>query len=363
MVRMWAKSWRRSLFAAAMLAILAPWSPALTQEKDKDEQKDPVNVLPFQATEVGINVCAMVACIGSAPFTNQGHPVAIIGTRVLAGKEELPLTKWHFTLDTVFPLNQNVLDLMQDGRPLPDLRFKELKELPLPDRALYIAYNDALHYANRATLDMFEKSGEEYQNVVFRHLATDPKRFRGKVITITGKLNAIQENTAPAARRQEGLKVVYNGFIVGPTKGAPPFTVVFTELPAGVLEPTEKFNRDVTFRGYFLGNVRHPADKEKGRGQKDIVSPWLVGKTVVVLPEEKKVENPPPPDEEKTSNSAIILTWTIGGIIGVAIAVALLNVWFRRGDRAVQARLREMRDRQQPFNLEPADEEERSKGD
>jgi hypothetical protein len=356
---MWAKSCRRSLLAFCMMASLLAAAPAgrtQDKEKDKEEQKEPINVLPFEATEVGINVCAMVACVGSAPFTNQGHSLAIIGTRVLAGKENLPLTKWQFTFDTVFPLNQNVLDLIQDGRPLPDLRFKELKELPLPDRALYIAYNDALHYsASRSTLEMFDKSGEEYQNVFYSHLANDPKRYRGKIITVTGKLIGIQEDPAPAARQREGLKFVYTGYILGPKKGAPPYTVVFTELPAGVLKPTENFNREVTFRGYFLGHVRHPADKEKGRTQKDVISPWIVGKTAVVLPEQK-VE--PPADGDRAPNSSVILAWTVGAIVGVAVLIALLNAWFRRGDRAVQAKLAAMRDRQQPFNLEPADESE-----
>jgi hypothetical protein len=51
----------------------------------------------------------------------------------------------------------------------------------------------------------------------------------------------------------------------------------------------------------------------------------------------------------------------VGGIVGVAILVALLNAWFRRGDRAVQSKLAEMRNRQQPFDLEPADESETPK--
>jgi hypothetical protein len=334
------------LIAVGLFTSLCVGQPQVQGKKDEE----PINVIPFKDTEVGINVCAMIACVGAAP---QGGPLAILGTRILAGSENIPLTKWQFAYEFVPPLDQVQLDRILDGRLLPDLRQKEFKELPPADRAFYRAYLHALIQSNRSTKEMFDKSAEDYQHVVYSHLAADPKRYRGKVISIKGKLSAIQKYDAPQAVQGEGLHAVFSGYVIGPTKGAPPFTIVFTELPQGVLKETENLNRDVTFSGYFLAHVRYPADKDKVRAKKDVISPYLVGKTVTLLPVERKIE---PPPEDKTANSYYILAWTVGGIISIAVMVALMNMWFRRGDRVIHSRLAEMRDRQQPFNLEAAEE-------
>jgi hypothetical protein len=41
----------------------------------------------------------------------------------------------------------------------------------------------------------------------------------------------------------------------------------------------------------------------------------------------------------------------------VAFVVAVINIWFRRGDRDVQAKLAAMREKSRPFNLEAAEQE------
>ena len=58
----------------------------------------------------------------------------------------------------------------------------------------------------------------------------------------------------------------------------------------------------------------------------------------------------------KTRQTKYTLYVTVYLIVIVAILGVLLNVWLRRGDRKIQSKLADVRDRHQPFNIEPAEE-------
>jgi len=91
---------------------------------------------------------------------------------------------------------------------------------------------------------------------------------------------------------------------------------------------------------------------EKGnKTQQAVISPYLVGKTIVIAPPEKKAE-------PETAYSYYIIVSTVSGLLVVAILVAAMNVWFRRGDRKIQQRLAAVRDKHLPFNIEPAETEQ-----
>ena len=334
-------------------SLIAQESKGQPDEKKKDDGKeqppDKVQVIPFWESDVGLDVAASMQCIAARPVPGIGVPWSVFGARFLLSHESMPLDSWHFRFDTALPISQRFLDVIQDGRKFPDMRARELKELEPPDRGLYLAYLQALSRSHDATIDMFEKSADGSKNVVYTHLASAAKDHRGKVITIKGKISHIREWPAPPSLLDEGIEKIYTTYIVGPTKGAPPFAVVFTELPKKA-EVSERLNLDVTFHGYFLAHIRFPADKE--RGSKDIVSPWLIGKTLTVDPPQKAIAA----KDEETPYSYIIIVSTLGGIVVIGVLVVLLNIWFGRGDKRVQSRLAEVRDRQNPFNLEPADE-------
>ena len=133
----------------------------------------------------------------------------------------------------------------------------------------------------------------------------------------------------------------------------PPFAIVFTHLPKG-LEVSEKLNVEATFHGYFLGNILIPADKEKGVTKKDLICPWLIGRTLIV-PETKA-------DTPATWSNDVIF-YTVGSIVGVAALIALLNYYFRRADRRTQKALADLRDKHHPFSLEPPAANERAEPD
>ena len=131
---------------------------------------------------------------------------------------------------------------------------------------------------------------------------------------------------------------------------------MFTDLPPEIAQESENLDVPITFYGYFLGFINYPPDQASK--QRGMMSPYLVGKTVIVQPAEQKNAEvaPPAPDGDELPVSAILIAWTLGGIVAVALFVGALNVWLRRGDRNIQSRIADMRARQQPFNLEPADE-------
>ncbi len=347
---MWAKAYRLRAF----VLLLAVPGPLSAQEK-KEEPKDPVVVIPFQETDVGLHTCAAIACVASMPPPGEAYPWGVIGVRLLASKENVPLERWQFVFTEALPLPQDLLDATVDGRPLPKVLYADYKKL----KGFYPLLCRAVERTHESTLDMFKASAEENKHVTYADLKATPGRYRGKVITVKGTLKNIRKVDTfrlVADDIRTVMPHVYTGWVLGPTKNAPPFTIVFTDLPAEIAEESENLDIPVTFQGYFLAFINYPPDPAvKQRG---MISPYLVGKTLVVQPLEKKDAGVAPPgdDEDKTPVSKVLIAYTVGGIVAVALFVGLLNVWLRRGDRKIQSQLANMRDRHQPFNLEPADE-------
>ena len=334
-------------FVIGFVALLGMALPVYSQEK-KEAQEPPI-VENFWLGDAGLGIQAAAQVI--AP----GNAHGALGVRMLVTQYPL-LDKWQFVFDEPLPLSQRFLEAIKDRRPLPVIQLTknvlppimpEFEKVGSSDWGWYRAFNEALRRSDEADLEMFKKGAEKNKHVVYSHLTAAPAQHRGKILTVKGKLLVIRRQDPPRFV-PDNIENVYTGYIAGPTQGAPPFTVTFTELPLGV-EPAEKLNLEVTFYGYFLSLVRFPADKGAARKQEDVISPYLVGKTLIVNPAEKVLA------EEKTAYSYDLIVWTVGGIVGIAILVALLNLWFKRGDRRIQSQLAAMRAKAQPFNLEPAD--------
>lgn len=343
-------------FLACFLAL--PWI-AFSQEKKEDAKEDPIKILRFQDTDRGLNICAMTACVGSVAGC-QPQPWGLLATRMLASSETVPLPLWQFDFREVPPLDRRNLDRTVDGRRLPRILYEDVRKLG-PDQGFYELLNQAVENAYRWDLDLFKNSAEPHEHVVFAHLKATPAKYRGKVITVKGKVGQIRKDDTPrlaANRLGPELPHIYYAWITGP-KGSSPYAVLFTELPPEVTKADEKLDLDVTFHGYFLAMVAFPPDKEVKGKSKDIICPYLIGKTLIVHPsDEKRQDNKPqqPDEKDTTPTSAYIIAWTIGSFVVVALLVGVLNVWLRRGDRRTQSQLAEVRDRLHPFNVEPAEE-------
>jgi len=162
----------------------------------------------------------------------------------------------------------------------------------------------------------------------------------------------VREEAAPRFVGPD-LKNIYTCYIYSGTPGVAPYAAAFTELPDEINDlPPHKWdepNLEVTFHGYFLSLVRFPVEKGK-TSRDDTISPYLVGRSLTVHGKMKT----PPPTEEGSYSYPIILS-AVGGIVAVLVLGALLNVWLRRGDRRIQSRLAQVRDKHNPFNVEPAE--------
>ena len=330
------------LFFAVMLAL----SPVLNAQEKKDQAKEPTN---YWELDAGLATQAALQMIGA------GNVLGTLGARVLAADDRAAIPSWRFVFEEPLPIYPKYLDAIRDKRPLPDIRTavgKTLRKLPewespgSPDWGWYHAFNYALRRADEADMQMFKKGAQECKDVVYPHLKATPQRYRGKIITVTGKLTVIRREDAPRFV-PDHIERIYTGYITGPTQGAPPFAIAFTELPDKV-QPSEKLNLDVTFYGYFLSLVSFPPDKGS-KTQKEVVSPYLVGKTIIVNPRHVEATEGP--------YSYYIIAGVVGGFLTVAILVAAVNIWFRRGDRKIQLQLAAMREKNQPFNIEPAEPE------
>jgi hypothetical protein len=344
---MWAFAHRHLVIV--LFAMMIVLSPLAAQEK-----QEPAGEAKFWTTTAGLEVEAAGHVIGASTSFGHGNFFGAWGARVLAG-EYTPLEKnWKIEFEEPLPIYHRYLSAIEDGHPLPVIDIVKGKPVPPfwgqkpnPDWGWYLAYNDALHRSEQATLDLFKKGAEEFKHVSYANLKDTPRKLRGKIITVTGKLIVIRKVDPP---RYVGAEIpeVYTGYILGPTRGAPPFAVAFLELPEG-FEPSEKLDLHVTFHGYFLSLVLFPPDKAD-KTHKGVVSPYLVGRTMIINPPDK---TPPVEPDDKTAYSYYIIVWTVGAILGIAVLVALLNLWFRRGDRRIHSQLAALRQKQQPFDLEP----------
>lgn len=329
------------LFAAAGSRICA--QPGDSGPAKKDGGKEvPFVFQDFWFKDAGMGMRGWAACMAQALPAN---PCGLICARVMLGDADKGLPNWQFNFDECLPIWHRYLESIRDGRPLPSVERKKLEELSPPDWGMYLAIVQAIDRSHLATLDMFKKSAAGRDHVGFSHLRNKPGQYRGQIITVTGQVTRVQKDDAPRYCTSD-VQYVYSTSIQGPFRNEPPFVVLFTELPAGV-SYRDKLDLEVTFYGYFLGNVLFTGDPK--RQEKDVVAPYLVGRTLIV-------NRVTPPPVETAPYSAKLIMWTMGGVVTALGLVVLLNFWFRRGDKRIERQLAEVRDKHMPFSVEPAPE-------
>ncbi|MSU77429.1 MAG: hypothetical protein EXS16_04950 [Gemmataceae bacterium] len=348
----WSVAALASLFAG-LLCIVAVASSrqddGQKKEPTKDaafESKEPlpektIPPVPFWESDRGFETRAAMHVF--AP----GRPWHVLATRILASEHKPELEGWTFEFDEVLPIYGRYLQLLEDGRELPVRDSRKPKQLSDSDKAMLLAYNQAIDRSHAATMAMFEKSALKFNYVKYSHLKTRPAEYRGKIVTVEGRLKVIRKHEAPPYLRDPLIKHIYTGWVVGPHKTLPPFTIAFTELPTD-MRVSETLDFPVNFIGYFIGLVKFPPDTPK---QKEVISPYVIGKTFTLV-DAKKIGEIKDEDTDKTSYAYHYIIWTLGAIILVATLIASMNIWFRRGDDAVKSRLAEVREKSQPFQLE-----------
>jgi hypothetical protein len=315
------------LLAAALVGLAASSEPAPA----------PVGRFDWDS-DLGFQLRAALAVTGAGGAWNA------VAARVAISENAPAVEGWGFAFDRALPLDRRFLNVIRDRRELPDRNVGPfIRDMPVPDQGFYRAFLEALRRSRWATGEMMENSGTANSAVTHANLAAVPARYRGEVINVKGKITLIRRNNPPLEfTLEDRIPDIYYTFIITDTPKAPPFVAVFSELPKE-LTVSENLFRGVSFDGYFLGLVKFPASKDPTL-TKDLICPYLVGKTLIVQPAPKR---------EEVSYSAGLILWSLGGIVAIVFFGAGLMLWFRRGDQRVQSELQAVRDKHQPFNLEP----------
>lgn len=233
-------------------------------------------------------------------------------------------------------LSRFVLDLVEDEKPIPR---------PLGNDLELQTYFQMLMWAGETSQKAFEKAARK--DVTYRQLFEQPRKYRGEVVYLEGRLQRLSKDEAPQQLRQAGFPFLYEGWIFAEGYGANPFGVLFTELPAHI-EVGEKLNVQVAFSGYSYKKYRYMAgDSKKANERRD--APLLIGRTLTRL-------SPLPVEEDANWGRGLVPLFLMG-LIGTAGFVLVLGLWFRHNDRRVQRRLAVVRPRE--FVL-PAPEDEKN---
>lgn len=250
--------------------------------------------------------------------------------------QELIWAELEFANELAPPLNQDWLDDIVDGRPLPDLRGKAKDELPKSALPTYNAFCEALIYSFQLPPDVFKKSAKENVDIKFPQLWNEPKINRGKVIPVQGRLIRVRKWGAPWPAKKEGIQDVYEGWLYGDTKHSTPYVLIFAVLPEGV-PVTEKIRRQASFEGYFLGRFRFRVGPIGEQSDMDI--PLFIGPTIRVAPEETV-----PLDD--TPFSFVVLVGVVALLVGLVGVIIGISWWFQKGDNAIQTKLAARREQQ-----------------
>lgn len=189
------------------------------------------------------------------------------------------------------------------------------------------SYNYLVAHASRVPLAELMKRGR--RDITYVHLFEEPEKYRGQIIHVEGFLRRLIRLDAPKILQNEGIKEIYEGWIFDKAVNNH-YCVIVTEIPedfARRLQAGEPFNDSVSFYGYFFKKYRYKtAEVDKNKRQIWRDAPLLIGRSFAL----------PPGGLSPTAEMMPILLATIGGTIVLAVFLAW---WFRRGDRAVQARL------------------------
>ncbi len=223
------------------------------------------------------------------------------------------------------------LDLVRDGTPMPDFRGKADDEKRADQIAAASLWSQAVINANNTPFEVFAKSAAENSHVTFAHLWNSPDLYRGKVITVKGRLVRVRKLEATLAAQAADIPFVYEGWIFGATKRSHPFCVLFPVLPDG-LEVAESMDREVVFHGYFIKKMKYRA----GDNAKFLETPVLIGPSVLPATEAA-------PTTLTSTVSMIAITWVFVLIAGAALCLVLVGWYLRRGDQAWKTRLDRLR--------------------
>jgi hypothetical protein len=222
------------------------------------------------------------------------------------------------------PLNPELLRGVDDGKLFPDFRGKAPDEIDPKEKQEYDAYCEALLVASITSEKAFANSARANEKATFGHLFAEPWAYRGKVVTVKGRLKRLREWLPPRPMFRQGIEKYYEGWIYADTPGSNPVCVMVAEVPPGI-KPGEWVDYPVTFHGYFFKKYIYFTAKDRR------VTLLCVGRTLIST---AHAERP-----AATGLPTGFITVIFGFIAGVLLVVMLLHWWLNRGDRRTRSRI------------------------
>jgi hypothetical protein len=201
----------------------------------------------------------------------------------------------------------------------------------VPDRLLgeIDVYNDAVLNAHEYSSAAFAHSAR--QDVTYAHLWNEPKKYRGEVVHVEGRLKRVRRYDPSLMLRQAGVRDLYEGWIFADADGANPMCIVFTDLPEGI-RVAEDMDLRVAFDGYFFKKYRYKAVDSGPHQARE--APLLVGHAPVLL--RGAVAS------DSTPNWATSLLVVLFGLVVLTLVLAFgLYWWFQRSDSQVRNRIKD----------------------
>jgi hypothetical protein len=310
---------RAALAAAFLLAAIPPihaQPPAPAQKAGDDEvfwENANRRMVAASAQLVGIR-----DPLAAAAMRIQGHIKVV----------------WPTFVNTVPDLDPYWMRGVRDGQPWEDMRVQnpgdEARLHLRPGYREYVAHALALIYASRGAPDVFARAAEDNDYVKFDHINNEPWKYRGKVIHLDGTLKKLDKYDAPLVALKHGVSHFYVAWIFL-RRDLPPIRVDFTELPEG-LKVGEDLDRRVSFDGYFFKKWPYQAQRDKAHDPPRVTL-LFVAPTLKVQPVRPRAA------DLGTGLTKTMLMGIIGCVVLTLGLIVALNLWYKRGDRAVQARL------------------------
>ena len=168
-------------------------------------------------------------------------------------------------------------------------------------------------------------------DILFRPIRQDYLR---ELLHYEGRLALVLEmKPTEGLRELEGVERLYEAWIT--PRGTDKFVVlVVSELPPGI-QPGDRQTANVAFDGYFFKLFHYETREPKDRAEPDRKvwrkAPMFLGRTFEVRPS----------DPQLGTYSPVMLAGVVAGLTVVVVVAVLMGLWFRRGDRRIQAGARD----------------------
>jgi hypothetical protein len=276
-----------------------------------------------------VGFAALLTCLLSTPALAQnsgGRPTGPKDTeqaRQPTDEELVRLPRDH----EYFQFVQDEGPFLHRGKPITDAKLGYAAEMELK------AYDYVLAHARRQPLERLRQ--HSIKNVPVENLFRPIKQdYLRELLHFEGRLSLVLA-TKPTEdlRKLESVDQLYEAWIT--PRGSNKFVVlVVSELPEGI-KPGERQTANVAFDGYYFKlfhyESREPKDRADPEKKQWHKAPMFLGRTFDVT-----AADPPVP-----TYSPMMLAVVVAGLGVVVLIAVVMGVWFRRGDRRIQAGTRE----------------------